>query len=392
MNWRLARISVAGVASLALFAAGCGSSSSTTSSGTPAATTTAGATSATNASATKTNALAGKTLCISNPVTVDLLTQAWADMNQAAKQSGNGLHIDVTTANGNTSMQLSQASQMVTSGNCSAIAAVPLDGAGWNSVVAAAQKKGIPFFNHSSEVIKGVTEFYALNQYQGGYNVGKVAGQWLNSHNPSAGVGVIDDPSSSGLHARAQGFTTAVKATDPKAQIYTAGEAGADTPSGATAASNLLVAHSNIAVLFGYNDPTGLGAYQAAVSAGHTDPSKFFVSSVDGTTQSIQKIAQGTIYQAVASYWFRYSFPAMERDIERVLLGQTVPKTAVITGNLITKANANAALAALANPFAPANSPSVWCKALGFTNVVATGSEPPPPSQNGCRAAVIPKG
>jgi ABC-type sugar transport system substrate-binding protein len=388
MNSRLARFSVAGMASLALFAAGCGSSSSSTSSTTTAAS--AGAT--TSATTAKTGALASKTLCISNPVTVDLLTQAWADMNEAAKQSGNGLHIDVTTANGNTSMQLSQASQMVTSGNCSAIAAVPLDGDGWASVVAAAKAKGIPFFNHSSEVIPGVTEFYSLNQYQGGYSVGTVAGKWLNAHDASAGVGVIDDPSSSGLHARAQGFTAAVKATAPKAQIYTVGEAGADTPSGATAASNLLVAHSNIEVLFGYNDPTGLGAYQAAVSAGHNDPSKFFVSSVDGTTQSIQKIAQGTIYQAVASYWFRYSFPAMERDIERVLLGQTVPKTAVITGNLITKANASAALAALANPFAPANTPGVWCKALGYTDQVQTGPEPPDPTQNGCRAAVIPKG
>jgi ribose transport system substrate-binding protein len=335
--------------------------------------------------------LSGKTLCISNPVNVDLLTQAWADMEHAAKQSGNGLKITVTTANANTSTQLSQASQLVTSGNCDAIAAVPLDGSGWNTVVAAAKKKNIPFFNHSSEVIKGVTEFYALNQYNGGLAIGQVAAKWLKAHKPSGGVGVIDNPASAGLHARAKGFIAAIKKGAPQAKIYTASDTGADTPHGAETGTNLMVAHPDIVVLFGYNDPTGLGAYQAAVERGFKDPSKFFVASVDGTTQTIQKIKQNTIYQAVSSYWFRYSFTAMERDIEKVLLGQTVPKTAVITGNLITKANAAKALTQLANPFSPANN-KVWCTALGYTNTVVTGSEPPAPSQTGCRAAVIPKG
>ena len=80
----------------------------------------------------------------------------------------------------------------------------------------------------------------------------------------------------------------------------------------------------------------------------------------------------------------------MERDVERVLLGQKVPKTAVITGNLVTKANAAAALKALANPFSPANK-KVWCTALGYTNTIVTGSEPPAPTISGCRAAVLPK-
>ena len=333
--------------------------------------------------------LSGKRLCISSPVNVDLLTQAWADMKQAAKQSGNGLQISVTNANGNTSLMLSQASQMVTSGGCSAIAAVPIDGAGWNKVVAAAKAKGIPFFNHSSEVLTGVTEFYALNQYAGGQAVGTAAGKWLAAGHPTAGVGVIDNPGSAGLHARAEGFIASIKKYAPKAKIYTASDTVADTPTGASTASNLMIAHPDIAVLFGYNDPTGLGAYQAAIEAGHKDPSSFFVTSVDGTSPTITDIQKGTIYQAVASYWFRYSFPSMERDVERVLLGQTVPKTAVITGNLVTKANAAVALRAIANPFNPANNKE-WCSALGFTNVIVTGSEPPAPSQNGCRAAVLP--
>jgi ribose transport system substrate-binding protein len=333
--------------------------------------------------------LSGKRLCIASPVNVDLLTQAWADMHQAAKQSGNGLSISVTNANGNTSLMLSQASQMVTGGNCAAIAAVPIDGAGWNKVVAAANAKGIPFFNHSSEVLKGVTEFYALNQHAGGQAVGKAAGQWVAAHDPTGGVGVIDNPNSVGLHARAVGFIASVKKYAPKAKVYTASDTVGDTPTGASTASNLLIAHPDIAVLFGYNDPTGLGAYQSALEAGHKDPSKFFVASVDGTTPTITDIKNGTIYQAVASYWFRYSFPAMERDIERALLGQKVPKTAVITGNLVTKTNAAAALRALSDPFSSANK-KVWCTALGFTNVVVTGQEPPAPSMSGCRAAVIP--
>jgi ribose transport system substrate-binding protein len=334
--------------------------------------------------------LSGKRLCISSPVNVDLLTQAVADMQQAAKQSGNGLSISVTNANGNTSLMLSQASQMVTSGGCAAIAAVPIDGAGWNTVVAAAKAKGIPFFNHSSEVLKGVTEFYALNQYAGGQAVGMAAGKWLAAKHPTAGVGVIDNPSSAGLHARAEGFIASLKKYAPQATVYTASDTVGDTPTGATTGSNLLIAHPDIAVLFGYNDPTGLGAYQAAIEAGHKDRSTFFVTSVDGTTPTITDILKGTIYQAVASYWFRYSFPAMERDIERVLLGQMVPKTAVITGNLVTKANAAAALKALANPFSPANK-KVWCTALGYTNTIVTGSEPPAPTISGCRAAVLPK-
>jgi ribose transport system substrate-binding protein len=238
-------------------------------------------------------------------------------MATAAKQSGNGLKMAVTDANGNTSLQLSQAEQMVNE-NCAAIMAVPLDGKGWEAVVTAAKAKGIPFFNHSSETITGATQYVAINHFSAGESVGKIAGAWLKSHNPKAGVGVIEDPGSGGLFQRSQGFIAGVKAVLPSATIYTASDTGADTPSGATAGSNLLVAHPSIRVLFGYNDPTGLGAFQAATEAGYKSPSTFFVASCDGTSQVIQKIQAGTIFQATGSFFFRYTYPALERDIEQV--------------------------------------------------------------------------
>jgi ribose transport system substrate-binding protein len=334
--------------------------------------------------------LAGKRLCVSSPVSVQLLTQGWEDLATAAKQSGNGLTISVTNANGNTSLQLSQAEQMVNE-NCAAIMAVPLDGDGWEAVVTAAKAKGIPFFNHSSEIITGATQFVAINHYAAGEAVGKLAGAWLKANQPTKAVGVIEDPGSGGLQERALGFIAGVKAADPSATIYTAGNTGADTPSGATTGSNLLVAHPTIRVLFGYNDPIGLGAYEAATQAGYKSPSDFFVASVDGTAQVLQKIEAGTIYQAAASFWYRYTFPALERDIERYLLGQKIPPTAIITANIVTKSNAAVALQKLNNPFSPANA-GVWCTVIGYSQVpVATGQNLPPVTENGCRSAVIPK-
>jgi ribose transport system substrate-binding protein len=371
---------VAGVGLLAatVVLGACGGSS------TPSESPSGGSTSAATAK------LAGKRLCISSPITVDLLTQSYNDMKTAAKQSGNGLSIVITDANGNTSTQLSQATQMANQ-NCAAIAAVPLDGTGWQTVVAAATAKKIPFFNHSSETITGAAQFVAINHFTAGEAVGKIAGTWLKTKHPEAAAGVIEDPGSTGLLQRSKGFEKGLKESYPGVKIYTAGDTGADTPSGAKAGANLLQAHRDVRVLFGYNDPTGLGAFQAATEKGYKSPDDFFVASDDGTEEVIQKIQSGTIYQATGSFFFRYSFPALERDIERVLLGQKVPPTAIITTNVVTKDTAADALAQLADPFSSANSKS-WCTAIGYSNTaMKTGDPLPDTDQDGCRSAVIPK-
>jgi ribose transport system substrate-binding protein len=335
-------------------------------------------------------ALDGKRLCISSPVTVDLLTQAYNDMKTAAKESGNGLDIVITDANGNTSQQLSQAVQMANQ-NCDAIAAVPLDGTGWDAVVSAAKGNDVPFFNHSSETITGATQFVAINHFTAGEELGKLAGAWLQENQPDGAAGIVENPASAGLLQRSKGFEAGLKEAYPDVTVYTAGDTAADTPEGAKVGANLLQAHSDIRVLFGYNDPTGLGLFQAATEKGYDSPDDFYVSSVDGTDQVIQKIGDGTIYQSTASFFFRYSFPAMERDIERYLLGQDVPPTAIITANLVTAENADAVLAQLSDPFSSENA-KVWCDAVGYSDTaMATGDDVPPPDQDGCRAAEIPK-
>ena len=335
-------------------------------------------------------ALAGKKLCISSPITVDLLTQAYNDMKTAAKQSGNGLEIVVTDAGGNTSTQLSQAIQMANQ-DCDAIAAVPLDGTGWDAVVKAADANDIPFFNHSSEVITGSTQFVAINHFQAGEALGKLAGTWLMDNHSDSAAGVVENPASTGLLERSKGFEAGLKESYPDVTIYTASDTSADTPTGAKTGANLLQAHDDIRVLFGYNDPTGLGLYQAATEKGYDSPDDFYVTSVDGTDQVIQKIADGTIYQSTSSFFFRYSFPAMERDVERYLLGQDIPPTAIITPNIITQENASEALDALSDPFSDANA-KVWCDALGYSDTaMATGDDVPEPDQDGCRSGDVPK-
>jgi ABC-type sugar transport system substrate-binding protein len=124
----------------------------------------------------------------------------------------------------------------------------------------------------------------------------------------------------------------------------------------ASVTANLLQAHPNISVVFTWGADTSVGALQAAREAGRTDPKKFFIGSIDVTDEQIGQIATGTtVMQGAATFPLRFSAVAMERGIERAMLGQYVPPTGYVKPFVITKDNALEYLRASNHQLIPEN-------------------------------------
>jgi ABC-type sugar transport system substrate-binding protein len=118
------------------------------------------------------------------------------------------------------------------------------------------------------------------------------------------------------------------------------GEVEANTVDrGAAAAANLLQAYPNIAVLLAFGDDPGVGAYTAAIEAGHHDRDRFFVGSADGTRLGMEKVEEGGIYQCCAFFFFSFSATQAVRDLARCLSGEKIPPTRIMRSKLVTREN-----------------------------------------------------
>jgi ABC-type sugar transport system substrate-binding protein len=98
-------------------------------------------------------------------------------------------------------------------------------------------------------------------------------------------------------------------------------------------------AHPDIAVLLAFGDDPGVGAYTAALEAGHRDRELFLVGSADGTRLGMEKVAEGGIYQCCAFFFFSFSSTQAVRDLARCLRGEHVPPTRIMASKLVTKDN-----------------------------------------------------
>ena len=98
--------------------------------------------------------------------------------------------------------------------------------------------------------------------------------------------------------------------------------------------------------MFNYNDESGIVVAEALEKAGISDPSKFWMGGVDGSTLALQGIASGkSIFQATAAFLFNYSAAYLMKDLETVLSGGKIYPTRALLPELAVKANASQILA-----------------------------------------------
>jgi ribose transport system substrate-binding protein len=194
-----------------------------------------------------------------------------------------------------------------------------------------------------------------ITTYIGTDNVaaGRTAAQEMAKLLPSGGkvavVGGIAGDVTSG--DRVQGFTGGA---GPNIQVVQTVAADWDRQEALTQATNVLAAHPDVTGFFVANDDMGLGVTRAVANAGKTG--QVHVVSVDGNPDALAAVKTGELAATVAQY--PYAIGQMGVDACRAAVsGATLPAKVDAPVALVTKDNADQAIAAAPKPFASYTNP-----------------------------------
>jgi len=288
---------------------------------------------------------------VSIPYEAEVLNEFYADMTHEAAKPEVNLELVLVNADGDPLKQLIDIELFIAQDFEGVFLFVLPEG--MERIVSWARTKGVCVFNHSACAITGCTQNIVLDHHTAGFQVGRFAAKWINEkRGGQAEVGLLTNLTDPVLIVRSQGIKDGVRKNCPGATFI--GEVEANTVDrGASAAANLLQAHPNIAVLLAFGDDPGVGAYTAALEAGRRDPSRFFVGSADGTRLGLEKVAERSVYQCSAFFFFSFSARRAVVDLTRCLRGEWIPPTRIMGSKLVTKDNVTEFERISRNPQAP---------------------------------------
>ncbi|MDP9869660.1 MULTISPECIES: sugar ABC transporter substrate-binding protein [Streptosporangium] len=182
---------------------------------------------------------------------------------------------------------------------------------------------------------------------------GKMAGQRMTQLLPSGGkvasVGGIAGDVTSG--ARLGGFQQGI---GPNLKIVQTVAANWDRQTALTAATDVMQAQPDLAGFFVANDDMGLGVARAVANAGKAGKVK--VISVDGIKDALEAVKAGTLDGTVAQYPYVIGVMGIEA-CQAATSGKTLPSHVKAPVEVVTKDNADKALAATPKPFGAYSDP-----------------------------------
>ena len=330
----------------ALAAAGCSSSSSGSAAGPAAGTGAQSAAAASSApipsvvnlACSKDEGLKGKVVGLNFAQNQSLFSQLQADIEKFAALSRCGLTFKVTNAQGDPATQVQQAEQLITD-KVNLLFTNPSESPGWGPVGPLAKANNAIWMNWSSVVEPDATVNATVDQALEGSLVAEPAAQWINKYQGGhAQVAMLVSLTDPGFKARATAFEARLRQLVPGVQFVGTGNGGFNSPQTAQQSTlNLLQAHPGVKVLFADWDGASIGAVQAARSLGKTDPHQFFIAGQDGSTEQLQDMQKaGNVLQATGADIYRYDAGVIVRDMEKLLMGQSVEPTRYLLAELVT--------------------------------------------------------
>jgi D-allose transport system substrate-binding protein len=121
-----------------------------------------------------------------------------------------------------------------------------------------------------------------------------------------------------------------------------------------TTATDIIAANPNVKAFFAANDDMGLGIAKAIENAGRTG--EIVVVSVDGNKDALESVKAGGLTATVAQYPFAIGQLGLQA-CEVANAGGTLPENIESPTALVTGAEADDAIAAFPQPFAPFENP-----------------------------------
>jgi ABC-type sugar transport system substrate-binding protein len=184
-------------------------------------------------------------------------------------------------------------------------------------------------------------------------DAGKLAGARMVELVPAGGkvavVGGIAGDVTSGK--RVEGFEQGIAG---KLTVVQTVAADWDRQTALTAATNVLRAQPDLGGFFVANDDMGLGVARAIANAGKTG--KVRVISVDGVKDALEAVKAGTLDGTVAQYPYAIGLMGVQA-CQAAAKGKTLPTDVKAPVELVTKDNAEKALAATPKPFGTFDNP-----------------------------------
>jgi ribose transport system substrate-binding protein len=219
----------------------------------------------------------------------------------------------------------------------------------------AAKKKTIVNIDSPVDATAAKAANAAPATYIGTNNVsaGEKAGAHMVTLLPGGGkvaaIGGIAGDVTSG--ARIEGFTKGIAG---KLDLVQTVAANWERQEALTQATNVMRANPDLAGFFVANDDMGLGVARAVANAGKTG--KIKIISVDGVKDALTAVKNGEVDAVVAQYPYAIGLMGMEA-CQAAAKGATLPANVEAPVELVTKDNADAALAATPKPFGTYENP-----------------------------------
>jgi ABC-type sugar transport system substrate-binding protein len=250
------------------------------------------------------------------------------------------------------------------------------DVSGFASLATQAVQQHMVWVNDSGGPLTGATENIMISSYAVGEQVGVAVAHWMQQHGQAnSAVGASEqtiDPSNT---LRTTGFIAGLHSVLPDVKVYVAADNSSTSNTGATIGANLLEAHPNISVFYGWYSQGAVGLAQGAKEAGKTNPNTFLVATPETDTQVLQLIASGSILQIALDQNAQLGALAGSYELQKALEGQKISPTAWVRTTLVTSANVAAITKRDASP---QDYPSAVDQVLVFSNTPLSAAEPLP--------------
>lgn len=228
--------------------------------------------------------------------TMDLANPYFIAVTSGVKDRAKTLGVKVTIhdAKSDAASQIAAVENFVAQG-MDAIVVSPIDAIAVEPLVKLAHDNNIPIIN-AHQAMEGADAKIGLIEFEYGYAVGKLAGEYISKHmDGKADVAILGQPEVSALVERVSGIKQGVIDFAPNSTIA-AEQSGYTPETGARAAEVVMQSTPSVRVFVGMNDAGILGAYEALKGMG-VNEEEFALFGLDATEEAQKKIAEKSMYK-----------------------------------------------------------------------------------------------
>lgn len=273
-----------------------------------------------------------------------------------------GVKVDVQAAptEGSITAQVDTLNAMAVK-NYQAYAVAPITKDNLTPALVPLSKKGIPIINVDSPIdpegakAAGVriATFISSDNVQAGNLAGTFVAQSLGNKGEVAIVqGLAGDVTS---QARAKGFRDAIS-QHPEMRVVADQPGDWSREKALNVATQILTAHPNVRAFYACNDDMALGIVKAIQNA--NKQGQVIVVGTDGIQQALEAIKDGQMAATVSQYPYAEGKMALEAAVALVeKKASSLPEKVTAPIKLVTKENAEEALAKFPQPFATYDDP-----------------------------------